>query len=178
MIRISVSLLVALLTAVTLGCGDSSGSENANPLNPTPNPGTPNQGSMTALIDGVAWSAGPGPAGCRLDGGLSQNGVLGLCGTDGRYQIGLGAPAAAGTYVLGVGAGSAGSAFVIQLPGGGSWGPTALQGSGRIVITSISATNVTGTFEFSGAAIVPPAIGVKTVTNGRFNLPICSGPTC
>jgi hypothetical protein len=171
---------MALLVAGGPGCSSDSGSDsgNANPLNPTPNPGPSTTGSQTAMIDGIAWSAGPGPAGCRLDGGISLNGALGLCGTDGTYQIALAALAATGTYPLGPGSGSGASAFVIHLPSQGSWGPTALQGTGRVVITTLSATNVTGTFEFSGGALTPLATGVRTVTNGQFTLPICTGPTC
>jgi hypothetical protein len=131
---------------------------------------------MTAVIDGQPWSAGPGPAGCRL-GFLSQGGAVGICGTDGVYQIPLGMPAAVGTHLVGVGSSGVPGASLIDVSDPTNiriWGPTINQGSGRIVITSISSTSISGTFEFTAPPLVPPASGIRTVTNGQFNLPVCT----
>jgi hypothetical protein len=132
---------------------------------------------MTAVIDGQAWSAGPGPAGCRLEA-LSQGGAIGICGTDGVYQIPLGVRAAVGTYQLGAGSSGIDSASLIHLASLAIWGPTRLQGSGQIVVSILTATSISGTFTFTAGPLVPPATGTRNVTNGQFNLPLCSGASC
>jgi hypothetical protein len=133
---------------------------------------------MTAVIDGQPWAAaGPGPAGCRLEALVSAGVSVAVCGTDGVYQIGMAMPAAVGTHQLGVGSSGVPSAFLIDLTDPTNlrtWGPTRNQGSGQIVISSISATSVTGTFEFTAPPLAPPASGTRTVTNGQFNLPVCT----
>jgi hypothetical protein len=172
------SVVSAVVLALFTAC--SSNDENSGapgtPAGPGPGPAA-GTGSITAVIDGQSWSAGPGPAGCRL-GALSQGGAIGICGTDGVYQIPLSVRAAIGTYQLGVAASGGESASLIQLANQAIWAPSRLQGSGEIVVSSLTATTISGTFTFTGGPLVPPATGIRTVTNGQFNLPVCSGASC
>lgn len=191
--RCRVLIAAAAISTLVVGCGSgSSGSSSSagNPAAPSPSPSpspspapapSPGQpaatGSMTAQIDGQPWTAGPGPAGCRL--GALVGTSIAICGTDGRYQIGIAVPASVGTHSLGVGSSGVSSVLLIDVTDLSfrTWSPRPSGGSGQVVVTSISSTSVAGTFEFTGPPLTPGTSGTRTVTVGRFVVPVCNG-TC
>jgi len=165
---------LALAVALAVGC-DST---------PTAPSGCVSNGSLSAQIDGIAWSASCVRAANSID--LRYIEVFGeaLGGTERMtFRVYATQP---GTYLLGgpeptpVGmASSAGLNIGCQshLHPCSAWfvapccGQPDGNGSGMIVITDLTATNASGTFFLnlvanrgSGAA------GAKLVTNGRFNV--------
>jgi len=161
---LSTSLCWVALVALTLslaGCGGDDG-----PAAPAgtgnPNPGT---GTMTAFIDGVSWSA-------VVTTGINQGGIVAIGGSNlnGLLAIGL---AFAGTMedTYPIGPGLIANGNVIGMAGG-SWIASSTSGSGSIVVQSLTATGVSGTFSFTAPATVAGTTpAVRTVTQGTFNVP-------
>jgi hypothetical protein len=141
---------------------------------PTPTP-TPSTGStISALIDGVAWS-----------GSLSRratltNGILAVTGQDtsGRV-ITLTAPISASLAVppsapptISMNFGAIPQGVAQMVLGAQNWDNGRTGGAGTFTVTSISSTRVTGTFTVTlisnpaNAVALPPA----QITNGQFDM--------
>jgi hypothetical protein len=153
---------------------DGDNNNNGNPTNPgggNPNAtcgvGSPIQGTMTARIDGVQFTAS-----CMTAAQYS-NGILAIGGvnsanpyTSVAFAVLVSGPS---THQIG---GLSGANAVINMSGTtATWQALAGQGSGTIVVTSLTATGAAGTFSF----VAPPtpnsgATGTKTVTDGTFNV--------
>ncbi|WP_405283151.1 DUF6252 family protein [Gaopeijia maritima] len=145
-----------------VGCGDEE---------PT-GPGALS-GSMTASVDGQAWSA------IQVSAGRSGADVIGLGGTSAaQTTISLSFTAAGpGTYAIP----QTGMNFnFAEFAGGALWqalgiGQLGAVGSGSVTITTLSATRIVGTFHFRAPpAGGNPATADKVVTQGAFDIPIAS----
>lgn len=159
--------VLAALLALTVGCG------GGNPAQPSGGGGgggsTPNFGTLTAVIDGVAYTG-------IINSARITNGTLGIASNSADLTRAIsfaGKEAAVGTTT--VSAATALSMNVITTTGTtvtGSWAAAGQFGSGTLTISSLSATGASGTFNFSA----PPApggsgagaTGTKVVTNGAF----------
>lgn len=160
----SLRALALVALGLSVACGGSG------PNGPTGG----NGGSMSATINGTAWTADPvliqAPTpqkqghyplyGARLVG-QSSNGVqLNLIGIPGP-----------GTYPLGTSGGVSGG--VISLNEGSAVWTTPLSGAaGTVTITTLTSTRAAGTFQFVAEPAVGGATGTRTVTNGQFDIPL------
>lgn len=162
--------LVASFALLVVACGGSG-----TPA-PTPSSGS---GTLTATINGEAWtSEAPPLAGATLFpiSSTSSSELLTIAGTNrsGRYQhlsIGL-APAAVGSYtVLLPSGGNSGYAHSVQVSSsaGEVWIAGLNGPDGQVVVTSLTSTRVTGTFQFTASG---PTGNALRVTSGRFDLPV------
>ncbi len=153
-------------------CGGSS-DESSPPAMMGPGPSTTTGGVFSAKIDGVAWTATTVST-LRDAGSLSATGAAFLGG-------GTTTSAALGFTLVGTGAvtypvnASSGAANVnLQIIGGsapGGWANFVSGSSGSIVVTSVTATGMSGTFSFTlGPVAGTGALGNKTVTEGVFNV--------
>jgi hypothetical protein len=136
---------------------------------------------MTAKIDGVVWAADPryvsqavvhnAPGIYVISGSkfLTSTNVLTILLT--LYNV-----RGPGTYPLGVGANVVGGTGIVSISETSAGWSTPLSGaSGTVTITTLTATRIVGTFDFTATPISGPSTGTKTVTEGRFDLPIPAG---
>jgi uncharacterized protein DUF6252 len=168
--------LILLVSIVALGGCGSSSSSNSTPTTPTAptTPTTPNaHGSMSATINGAAWSSSSSIAPTyQVDiltlAGLQQGGqaltiILSFVPTNttplipGVYNITPALP----NVQLGVTFLNSGSLFRANATLG--------EGSGSITLSTLTSTGATGTFAFT---LVPSGGGPGSlqVTNGVFNV--------
>jgi hypothetical protein len=157
------------------GCGggdDGDGNSGGNPAGPSGGgSGGPTNGTLTARIDGVTWTA------TAVVGGTYTGGVLSVAGSDPASQaIGFALSVSGpGTYSI---TNLNGLNFVLTIPTAGqSIAPVWLSlitqagSSGTLTINSLSATGASGTFSFvATAAPGTPATGSKNVTEGVFTV--------
>jgi hypothetical protein len=147
------SFLLGAILAATVACGDD------DPASPTPN-------SMSATLDGAAWTA------ATLDASYFSN-VIEISGVNAAGVVIVIAAAnvtGAGTYSVAPGNTHGALANVIT-DGPAFWASNQPGGSGSITFSSITESAVIGTFSFVAVGI-EGAAGTRTVTNGRFNIPI------
>ncbi len=133
-------------------CGGNSGLTDLDASLPS--------GTMSASVDGVAWSAIEVQA-VRAGGRRNAGSDLALLAVAFAFQ------GVAGTYDLGPG--HAATASVSDLSN--IWAANDLQGSGTITVTTLTATRTAGTFSFTAPASPnsgPPA--TRVVTNGVFDV--------
>ena len=126
-------------------------------------------GAMSMRVDTTSWTATSGVFATR------SGGVLSVGGTDPTWNLGFAVTAnAPGTFVIpGAGAQAGNNALLVLTQGNattGSWSANAVQGSGTVVITSLTATAVTGTFTFAVLPASGTASGVRNVTDGTFTI--------
>ena len=141
-----------------IGCGGSSSS------GPTGTTTIGNGNTMSATIDGKAWSS-PTPSGTYKNNIVSIAGIdLGITSAV-SLASGVTGP---GSYSLGVGNQLAGSAIVTK--GGQGWASALQGGSGTLVFTTLTANHVVGTFSFTAVAASGGATGTVSVTNGKFDI--------
>jgi hypothetical protein len=165
---------VALAIAVATGC-------NSTPTAPS---SCVSNGSLSAQIDGIAWSASCVRAANSVD--LRYIEVFGDA-ADGTQRMSFRVYATQpGTYLLGgpepapVGMGSSASLNVgcqSRLSPCSAWfvapccGQPDGNGSGTIAISDLTGTSASGTFSFNLVANRGTgATGARLVTNGRFNV--------
>ncbi|MGH7711909.1 MAG: DUF6252 family protein [Gemmatimonadaceae bacterium] len=151
------SVLFTILIAST-GCGGGSG-------DPTAPPGSVGPGTMTAQVNGSAWSA------TITKRAFASGGLITVQGQDGSNRIItiVARASAPGTYSLAIGNGLGHNALYSVVAA--AWS-TALQGgNGTFTITSLTATQVRGTFSFTAVSNVNGTAPVQ-VTSGQFDLPI------
>jgi hypothetical protein len=162
---------IAFFRAAALGLLLSSvacSNNSNNPASPsTPNnPSTPNKGTITATIDGAAFS-GIATAATNIGGVIALGGWNQQTAQASSISIGIGALASVGTTSVGPNSPTNGNLIAANQ----SWlaGPSG--GSGTLTITTLTATGATGTFSFS---MVPNtssgASGTKVIANGAFNV--------
>ena len=157
------SALALMLMLIMPACGS-----DGNPGSPSGSGGgggsSLSPGTMTATIDGVAWTG-------TINTAVVANGslIVSAAVSPTSSGIALASPAQVGTQT--VGSGSAVTAVLlanVTSPSSESWlaaGPT---GSGSMTISTLTATSATGTFFFT---LVPnPGTGQnRVVSNGAFN---------
>ncbi|MGQ0640596.1 MAG: DUF6252 family protein [Gemmatimonadaceae bacterium] len=148
--------LIAALGA-TAACSGGSGPAG-------PQPGAAGPGTMTAQVNGSAWTAS------ALKRAFFTSGLLTIQGSDGSRIITIVVrTSTTGSFSLDVGNGLGHNAIYTVVPAS-NWG-TALGGSGTITISAINASNVSGTFMFTGISNISGTAPAQ-ITNGQFNLPI------
>ncbi|MGZ6134964.1 MAG: hypothetical protein ACXWK9_10920 [Myxococcaceae bacterium] len=119
--------------------------------------------SATAAANSSAAISVYTVSGTRLNGTTAENITLSL------YNI-----AATGTYPLGVNSTNFGG-IATYLNGSSSW-TTPLSGTaGTVIITSLTASRIAGTFSFNAADVLNPA-STRSVTNGAFDVGITGTP--
>jgi hypothetical protein len=157
------TLTVVLLASAACGGSGTSATGTSNSGGTTV---TQLHGTMTASIDGSAWTA------TTITTATYTNGLLSIGGTDNSTpvrSIGLSLTTAGpGTFAMGT-LPSAPSA-VLSIGIGPTWTANGAGGTGTITVTAISSTATSGTFLFSAVAATGGATGVHTVTSGTFNI--------
>lgn len=153
-------LLSAALLLVT-ACGSDSSS-------PTAPPPTLTHGTMSAVVDGKAWTATVGLSAAY------QNNILAFAGVaadKSTITIALAPLSGLGTYTISIGE-ATNASYSINGGALAQWqGVGGVGGTGSVVLTSLTATGASGTFSFE----LPPisntaATGTKSITNGKFDL--------
>lgn len=129
--------------------------------------------NFTAKVDGVDWNAEFPVTAINGAAGLYSISALRVSGSNAYTLIftlyNITGP---GTYPLGVGAFNFGGTALISQVGTDGWS-TPLSGvAGQIVITTLSATQMVGTFSFVATPLLGGAGASKTVTQGVFDIPV------
>jgi hypothetical protein len=145
----------------------------------SPGPGNGGGGSSTAgsfsgVLNGEAWASGATLAFAQTDlpGRMTLVGVGPIGGRTGTLTITLGFITGTGTFPLGVNylSNGGGGALFAESPQSATW-TTLLDGaSGTITVTSVTASRIAGTFQFTAAPGTGTS-GTKTAANGLFDLP-------
>ncbi len=151
------SRLVILPATVILWVACGGGGKNpAAPNNPPSG-----ASSMSASIDGTAWSAIAVTA-------RNANGVVIAAGSDAVRTVTISfAPTAAGAQKIGPNS----VALAIVAIGGQSWTANAVgQGSGSVNLTTLTANRAVGTFTFTAVATQGTTPASRQVTNGKFDV--------
>ena len=132
-----------------------------------------NTGTMSATVDGGAWSTNAANATANAGGIFTLTGVepaSGIGVTMTLYHIGT-----TGTYPLGVGNTVAGGLASVVLSSTG-WSTPLSGNAGTVTITAVSPTRITGTFSFTAPRVTGTGgSATRTVTQGQFDLPV-NGP--
>lgn len=154
-------ILAIGLLALTAACGSS------DKVTGTGSTGTTIKlahGSLSAKINGTAWQA-------NLGLNASYNGnvlAIGATATTGE-TLGIGVAVLNGPGTYAIGPLSATNAELYTTAGGG-WAATLAQGSGSVTISKISSTGASGTFTFTMTPANTGGAGVKTLTDGVFDV--------
>jgi len=155
-----------LLVLALAACGGGDG-----PTNPIQN-GVEN---FTARIDGVDWNAEFAVAAVNPQPGLYSIAGLRTTGSNNYTMVfSLWNIPGPGTYPLGVNLQMFGGTVVLSQPPSNGWSTPLNGNAGEIVISTLSATQIAGTFEFT----TDPQIGTtgtRTITDGEFDIPINAG---
>ena len=127
----------------------------------TTGPGT--SGAISATIDGAHWTSSLGATTSH------SSGSYGIGGSNSDATIGLAFPdAGVGTYDIGQ---LSPTNVLLTQQGGATWVASAIGGSGSVTVTSVTASRIVGTFNFT---LVPlsgsSATGNRTITNGTFDI--------
>ena len=134
-------------------------------------------GSVSATIDGTAWTADAASAEARH----AQPGRYVLSGTKITSTSSLGIEldlyniAAPGTYPLGVGEKVFGGVgWVTTAPPPTYWLTPFNGASGTVTVSSLTDSRIAGSFSYTAPAytVIGDATGTRTVTNGSFDLPV------
>lgn len=151
------------------GGGNGGSNTNGNPTAPPPAGAT--NGTFTAQINGVNWTAIGTVSVTRQPPSFIGIGASGYAGnTAYALVLGIGNATGPGTHSFNVFAGGDGSSLIIggQVTG---WGTAFQGGSGSVTITSLTSNRIVGTF--TGTAVPSSAgsgAGNLAVANGRFDL--------
>ncbi len=164
--RVPVPAVTALALAGILACGGSG------PAAPTGG----GSGLLSATINGTAWSSQPqliqAPTpqkeghyplyGAQLVGNSTNGMQLNLVGIQGP-----------GTYPLGTAGGVSGGTIAVN-EGSAVWVTPISGAAGTVTITALTSTRAAGTFQFVAepAPGSAGATGTRTVTNGKFDIPL------
>lgn len=159
-LRVSLASAVLMSTA----CGGDSGVAGVDG-------GSNSNGThMTAKIDGAAWGGGTASfitAVQVLPGAYSISATQTSAAQSVTINISLANIRGTGTYPLGVGPQVPGGSVILSTATA-AWSSPMSGADGSITITSLSATQIAGTFNFT----VTGSTGTKTVTDGDFNAPV------
>ncbi len=162
-VRPLVSAVISTLLLIVPACGSKD-----NPTGPSGGGGGgtsgPAAGTMTATIDGVAWSGTITVASIATGNNLVVS-ATDRPGSPGMLTLVLNVPAQVGTQT--VGATSLVTGALVQSTTV-SWlaaGPT---GAGSVTVSTLTSTTATGTFSFTLVANLGAGQN-RAVTNGAFN---------
>lgn len=149
--------------------------------------GTTGSAAVTATIDGTAFASttvqvtGGGSGANQVPGVLTivASQIAGASNYT-TLTLSLGYIAGTGVYPLGVNAGTtaggSGLVYVSQGATFGTWSTNFTGSAGSVTVTSLTATRITGTFQYTA----PPqsfsqTTGTRVVTNGAFNVALPAG---
>ncbi len=139
------------------------------------NPGGGGNGitNFTARVDGVDWNAEFPVTAINGAAGLFSISALRVSGSNAFTLIfTLNNITGPGTYPLGIGVFGFGGTALISQVGTDGWS-TPLSGvAGEFVITTLSATQMVGTFQFVATPLLGGGGANKTVTQGVFDIPV------
>jgi hypothetical protein len=167
--HVTALLIAAPLLLTAAACGSSTTPSTGGSGVVSGCSGAHASGSMTAQINGTAWTAV-----CISASSFTGN-VLSLGGSDNATNATVAQIIAMATTATGPGTFPIGPLPITNGANGlltinaQIWSASATQGSGTITITTLNSTGTSGTFSFNLVA-VPPATGTKTITNGTFNI--------
>ena len=157
------ALLPGLLLVVATNCGGSSGSSitgTGNNNNPLLN------GTFSASINGTSWSAEG-----RVAVTHSVSNSLIMAGASLTYSMSFALinATAPGTYSLTY-TNTTVPSFAILSGSGAAWTTNTTGGTGSVVVTTLTANHIAGTFTFDAPA--SPGQGTTTahVTGGKFDV--------
>ena len=130
-------------------------------------------GGPRAKIDGVDWNPELAVTAINASAGLYSISAFRSTGSNNFSMVftlyNITGP---GTYLLGVGVFAFGGTALISQVGTDGWS-TPLNGvAGQIVITTLSATQMVGTFTFTATPLLGGAGASKSVTQGVFDIPV------
>lgn len=155
---------VLFLLGVLIGCGGGS-----DTTDPGGNPGITN---FTAKIDGVAWAPTTAVTAINVSPGLYSISAPRVGGANAYTMVfQLNNIRGTGTYPLGTIVSVFGGSATLSLPPSGGWS-TPLNGTaGELVITTLTATRMVGTFRFD-AEPQAGSTGTRNVTEGVMDIPV------
>jgi hypothetical protein len=146
-------LAIGVLLLQARGGGDDGGPAG-------PNPNQSGARTMSARIDGAAWST-------TSVGVSTTNSLLILAGSNGTQTIGFGVAMTQGTHTIGPSSAATANVMIGQQ----TWNATSFQGSGSIIITTLTANRAVGTFSFTANAVTSGASpATRQITNGQFDV--------
>jgi hypothetical protein len=153
---------VAAVGLAACGGGDSGGPSGGG-------------SGLTAKVDGVAWEAEPisivAGAMAGLPGALMILGTDNSTGESRSITITLQNISGTGTYALGVGSDVIGGSGLYGEAGEG-WITENTGAAGTVVLTTLSANRIAGTFEYvADPGNNNPVGGTHHITQGKFDLP-------
>ena len=161
-IRYAMAPAILLVTVLLVtGCGGdddpaSPGGGNGG--------GNPTGVNMSATVDGGAWQAVTANA-------INNSGIIavGSSNVNGDTGIGFGfQDNGTGTYTIGPG--QITNANITSVSGS-SWSANGGTGSGSIVVTTLTADRIAGTFQFTAERLIGTGTpATRVVTNGTFDL--------
>jgi hypothetical protein len=151
--RIPVLAFLLVSIASIAGCSSDGPTEPGGQNGPA-------NGSMTARIDGNAWTATIVTPG--ITGGISAIG-----GSDGSRTMAFAwAEGGPGTYQIGSSIGLNANLTIA----GGTWVASAVTGSGTLTVATRTQNRITGTFNFTMNPGSGAASGTRAVTQGAFDI--------
>jgi hypothetical protein len=123
-------------------------------------------GNITATINGVAWRSLKSG-----DRGSKSGQFYAVVGVSSNYTLTLGIGNLTGpsTVSLDLAAGGNGSSAIVANASGG-WGTAFSGGTGTIVVTTLTANRIVGTFSFDAKPGSGGATGTLQVRNGKFDV--------
>lgn len=166
----AVRRLAAAALSLALGaCGGDGSSTGPD--------GSGNTGAfyLRAKIDGASWASDAGSE--RVGVPITLPGLYSITGAKigagANYTIAItlyniGGP---GTYPMGVGPQVAGGSAIVSTAAGG-WATPQSGADGTITITTLTASRIEGTFNFTASPLSGGATGTRTVTDGSFVLEV------
>jgi uncharacterized protein DUF6252 len=147
--------LQTLLVAAVVGLAACGSSDSTGP--------GPDNGSMSAKIDGANWTS-------SLTALVQRSGnIVSVAGSNGAGKTIIAfAWVDAGVGVYPISNVSPTNASLTD--NAKSWTASVVGGSGNVTVTAIDATHVAGTFAFTLVAGGNGASGTRDVTNGQFDI--------
>ena len=129
----------------------------------TTGPATPNHGSMSAVIDGAAWTA----LSIEIDS-LAPSSIV-ILGSKATETLGISIPVDQGPGTQTVG--STTPVFAGLVIGSQSWLASRTQGgSGSITLTTVVPGHIVGTFQFTLVKHEGAAPAERQVSSGKFDV--------
>jgi len=155
----TISTLVIASLVFATACGGSDSKGVTNPNNRT------SAGTMSARIDGVAFTA------AAVSVGVNTNGLIisGASASGQGLAVGASRQKGTGTQAFGSSAQALGTLTL----GTASWsatGTAGIGGTGSITLTTLTANRAVGTFTFTAKPLAGGAAGDKVVTQGAFDV--------
>lgn len=147
------SSILAVATLVTLSACDRD----------TTGPAKPNNGTMSAVIDGAAWSA----VSIAADSAAASSIVIQGSNATRTLAIAIPVDQGPGTQTVG----STTPVFAVLVIDSHWWAASRTQGgAGSITLTTVAPGHIAGTFEFTMATHEGASPAERRVSSGRFDV--------